>query len=827
MHVTWCIHRLRPPGIRVPQKRWLYLGSVGFDSGTRSKNATWTTRLAPQRASRELQQPIHCLIVTTELLDHLQSALTSAYSLERELGGGGMSRVFLAVERALGRRVVVKVLSPDLAATVSVDRFRREIMLTASLQHPHIVPILVAGELDGLPFYTMPYVEGESLRVRLVRTGAMAVAEAANILRDVARALEFAHERGVVHRDIKPDNILLAGESATVTDFGIGKAIVESRVAADDDLTQIGMAVGTPQYMAPEQIAADPDLDHRADLYAFGCVAYELLAGEPPFSGLAPSALLRAHLTEPPTAITSKRADVPEALATLVSRCLEKDPVSRPSSAREVLALLDRVFSAKGGSTGAVMASRELMSIAVLPFANLSADAEFEHFADGLTDEIITDLSMIRTLRVISRQSAMRLKGSDKDVRTIARELGTRFVLTGGVRRARSNLRITAQLVDATTDAQIWADKYGGTLDDVFDIQERLSRQIVEALRLRLTPDEDRRLAARPIADVRAYDYYLLARQAIWSFTAPSLERALELIRQAREIVGENEMLLAAEGMIYWQYVNVGLVPVARYDEYLAKAHERVERIFALDAESAKGFSLRGLIRMNQGDSAAAMQDFKRALALDRNDPESLQWLGYGYAAAGRTELARALMERLQQVDPLTSINLLMYGMVAWYDGKCEEALRWTQRSVDLDPANPTHRMVHSLALAARGRRDEAIGILHTVARDSGEMAWARMASAMAHALDGDRERTLAAITPDLLEASRRDDIYSWWLADCFALVDERRQALDCVEQMIGLGLFNYPFLAEYEPFLVNVRGEPRFRELLEKARLRWEAFSG
>src|SRR5690348_3192570 len=229
---------------------------------------------------------MHIRTVTTELRDHLQTVLTNAYAVERELAGGGMSRVFVAEERALGRRVVVKVLSPDLAAGVNAERFRREIQLTARLQHPHIVPILSAGEMDGLPFYTMPFVEGESLRVRLVRTGAMGVAQVVNIIRDVARALEFAHEKGVVHRDIKPDNILLAGESATVTDFGIGKAIAASRISSGDDaLTELGIALGTPQYMAPEQIAADPAIDHHADLYSLGCVAFELFAGETPFAG--------------------------------------------------------------------------------------------------------------------------------------------------------------------------------------------------------------------------------------------------------------------------------------------------------------------------------------------------------------------------------------------------------------------------------------------------------------------------------------------------------------------------------------------------------------
>jgi len=763
--------------------------------------------------------------VTAELRDHLQTALTGAYVVERELGGGGMSRVFIAEERALGRRVVVKVLSPDLAAGVNVERFRREIQLTARLQHPHIVPILSAGEMDGLPFYTMPFVEGESLRIRLVRTGAMPIAHVVNILRDVARALDFAHEKGIVHRDIKPDNILLAGESATVTDFGIAKAIAASRLGDDDALTQLGIALGTPQYMAPEQIAADPDIDHRADLYSLGCVAYEMLAGETPFAGLAPAALFKAHLLEQPARITTKRADVPEMLDIVVSQSLAKDPALRPSSAREVLALLDRTSTAVGASTAAAVAAREALTIVVLPFANLDADAEGEHFVDGLTDEVITDLSMLKLLRVTSRQSAMRLKGSDKDVRTIARELGTRYVLTGGVRRSGTSLRVTAQLVDAASDTQLWAEKYSGTLDDVFDIQEKLSRHIVEALRLRLTPDEDRRMAERPMRDVRAYEYYLLARQQIWSFTGPSLERALQLIRQARELGGESELLVAAEGLIYWQYVNVGVVPVERYDEYLRKADGCATRLFEMNAQSAKAFSLRGSIRMHRADPRGAMDDFKRALTLDRNDPEALLWLGYGYGVAGRVAMARALMERLQQVDPLTSITQTMSGIIAMFDGAYEEALRWTQRSVDLDPANLTSRMMHAHALAANGRIDDAKSVLFAIAREEPTMAWARMACAMRFALSGEREEMLQSITPDLREAAQSDEIFSWWLADCYALAGERKPALDCVERMIDLGVFNYPFLAQHEPFLRRLHEEPRFIALLERVRKQWDAF--
>ena len=763
--------------------------------------------------------------MTPVLQDSVQAALASAYTIERELGGGGMSRVFVAEERALARRVVVKVLSPDLAAGVSAERFRREILLTARLQHPHIVPVLTTGEIGGLPYYTMPFVDGESLRVRVMRAGAMPVAEVVGILRDVARALDFAHAQGVVHRDIKPENILLASDSATVTDFGISKALDASRAPGQTGvLTELGFAVGTPQYMAPEQISADPDVDHRADLYSLGCVAYELLVGESPFAGVSPTALLRAHLVQNPEPVTARRADVPDALAALIARCLAKDPANRPPTARDVLAMLDGVATPSDG-VSSVSLTADVKSIAVLPFTNLSADPASEHFADGLTDEIITDLSMLRTVRVISRQSAMRLKGTDKDVRTIARELGTRYVLTGGIRTAGSNLRVTAQLVDATADAPLWADKYSGTLDDVFDIQERLSRQIVEALRVRLTPDEDRRIAQRPIADTRAYEFYLLARQQIWSFTKPSLERALQLIRQAQDLVGENELLLAAEGMIYWQHVNVGLVPVDRYEEYLGKAEACAERIFELNPKSSKGYGLRGAIRNNRAEAAESRADFKKALVFDRNDPEALLWLGYHYAVAGRIPMARALMDRLQQVDPLTSINLAMYGIVAMCDGDYVEAMRWTQRSVEVDPGNPTHRMLHAQTLAANGRRDEAIAILHGVSSDAPTMGWARLASALGYALEGNREQVLNVITPDLRDAARRDDIFSWWMADSLALVGETDAALDAVQRMIELGIVNCPFLAEYEPFFSRLRSEPRFGQLMVQARERWNAF--
>jgi tetratricopeptide (TPR) repeat protein/tRNA A-37 threonylcarbamoyl transferase component Bud32 len=292
------------------------------------------------------------------LRDQLQSTLGNAYTLERELGGGGMSRVFLAEETALGRKVVVKVLPPDVAASVNADRFKREIQVAARLQHPHIVPVLSSGEMQGIPYYTMPFVEGESVRVRLARSGALPVTEIIGVLRDVAKALAYAHERGIVHRDIKPDNILLSGGSATVTDFGIAKAIAAARSGGDVDrpetLTTIGASIGTPAYMAPEQAAADPATNHRADIYAFGCTAYELLAGRPPFSGKSPQALLAAQMGDTPAHISTLRADTPDVLAELVMRCLEKDADARPQHASDLARVLETVTS---GGTHAPMPS--------------------------------------------------------------------------------------------------------------------------------------------------------------------------------------------------------------------------------------------------------------------------------------------------------------------------------------------------------------------------------------------------------------------------------------------------------------------------------------
>jgi serine/threonine-protein kinase len=436
--------------------------------------------------------------LTNDLRDRLQASLGHAYTLDRELGGGGMSRVFTATETALGRSVVVKVLPPELAAGVSTERFKREIAVAARLQHPHIVPLLSAGEMDGVPYFTMPFVQGESLRVRLARRGELPVSESLRILREIASALAYAHEHGVVHRDIKPDNVLFSGDVAMVADFGVAKALSASSNGDHGGVTSLGVALGTPAYMAPEQATADPTTDHRADVYAFGVLAYEMLTGQPPFTGRNPSQLLAAHVTELAEPVSRRRPNLPPALAALVMRCLEKRPADRPQSASEIVHALDDITTPSGGTqptsaalrsvaapvaapvtTPAPVPRRDMRAnlivlgivgvvlgvggvalwrqgaaagratavvtadstrgqrIAVLPFENLgdSADA---YFADGMTDAVRGKLTGLSAMQVIARASSVQYRGTAKSPAEIARELGVRYLLTGTVRWAKA-----------------------------------------------------------------------------------------------------------------------------------------------------------------------------------------------------------------------------------------------------------------------------------------------------------------------------------------------------------------------------------------------------
>jgi eukaryotic-like serine/threonine-protein kinase len=466
----------------------------------------------------------------TSISDRLVSALGGSYTIERELTGGGMARVFVGEDLELGRQVVIKILPPELAASVSAERFRREILTVARLQHPHIVPILKAGELDGLPYFVMPYVDGESLDITLRRRHTLGARETLGIMKDVARALAFAHERSVVHRDIKPGNILLASGSATVTDFGVAKALSSARRSGEKagGLTNTGMSLGTILYMAPEQAAGDPDIDGRADIYALGVTAYEMLSGAAPFANLSPREMLTARLTLPPHPLSTVRKDVPLGLERLIARCLAIDPADRPQTAAALVEALEDPETMSGsasisGSTtvrrgsrairravvgglalvGAVAVSAGIYTrmhpttasaqpavsteklanlgiIAVLPFVNLAADSTNSYLATGVTNAVAGKLMKTAGLRVLAPGRPRSVKRRSDTVSTA--NIDARLVLEGTVERVGNRLRVTARLSSTADDVMQWADVYDRDVKDVFAVEDEIASAIVASV---------------------------------------------------------------------------------------------------------------------------------------------------------------------------------------------------------------------------------------------------------------------------------------------------------------------------------------------------------
>jgi len=706
----------------------------------------------------------------TVLRDELQRTLGSAFTLERELSGGGMSSVFVARDNALGRLVVVKVLPYELAATVSVDRFKREIMLAAALQHPHIVPVLSSGETDGLPFFIMPYVDGESLRTRLAR-GPLSVREAVSILKDVARALAYAHGRGIIHRDIKPDNILLTSGTATVTDFGVAKAISASREGRREPsanrtgtITLVGTSIGTPAYIAPEQAAGDPATDYRADLYALGIVGYEMLVGTPPFHGRAPQQLLAAQLTEAPAPIGTRRYDVPKALAELIMRLLEKEPSKRPKSAGDVVRALDdpavvsgtfvspprpaarpkRVLWALAGAgilasvaaggrwistrrdakpgtnKSAIASATASKSIAVMPLVNISRDTSDAYFADGMSADLTNALSRIPGLRVAAGTSdAIREQTSDP-VR-LGKALNVNMVLVGTVQRDQGRLRVTARLVNTADGFTIWSDMFESDAKDVFKVQDDISTEIVNAISPELVaaaPVDAATVAAATqdhgTSDLQAYDLYLRGRYFFEKRGEAALRQALGYFQQA--VQRDSTFARAYAGMAN-VYAMLPLYANVRTDSVMPLALAAINRAVALDSTLPAAFASRGSLLQALWRWNDAERDYRRAIALDPNDAQAHQWYGELLLLTGRTPAARVQLARAVALDPLSPVTLGSYALALAVGQATDSAMSAGKRAVELDSTLLVTRFMLGSVYLQAGRYADAVRELENASR--------------------------------------------------------------------------------------------------------------
>ena len=736
----------------------------------------------------------------------LQLALGDRYRIERELGAGGMATVYLAHDLKHERDVAIKVLKPELAAVVGAQRFLQEITTTANLQHPHILPLFDSGTADRFLYYVMPYIEGETLRERMRRERQLPVDEALEITRVIAGALDFAHKRGIVHRDIKPENVLLQDGVALVADFGIAVAV---STAGGERLTETGLSLGTPAYMSPEQITGEASLDARSDVYALACLTYEMLAGDPPFVARSAAAVVARHLTDVAPPITTVRRNVSRATATALARALSKAPADRHASAGAFATAL----RAESGRE-----IREPVALVVLPFVNRSQDPENEYFSDGLTEEVIADLSTVSALRVISRNSAMTLKGTTKDTPTLAQELGVSHVVTGSVRRAGNALRVTAELVEARADKPVWSGKYSGTMDDVFGIQEAIARKIVASLRMTLTESEDRQVAARPIVNPVAYDCYLRARHTMYAWTPDASQRGLRLVDDALAIVGDEPLLLATKAQLYWNEVNMNIAPA---EVRLPQASDHVARALAMDSRHALAIFVRGLVAGCRGRQEEALPDLYLAQELWPGDANILAELCRFSNTAGLRQHG-AFVERIARIDPLTAISALVVSSYHWTGGRFEEGVDSCRRACELaDPASMVP-IVAGVQLAASGRREEAAGILGRAAALLEGTPLGREASFLEHALTGDREGALpfAPVRDGVIQ----NEFAAMFTADAYALIGRRDDAIHWVRAAVEHGFINYPFLAEHDPFLDDVRAEPGFRHLMAEVRPRWEA---
>ena len=654
----------------------------------------------------------------TGSMERLTAALAGRYRLERELGQGGMATVYLAEDIRHRRQVAIKVLRPDLTAALGPDRFMQEIEIAARLQHPHILGVFDSGSAEGFLYYVMPYVDGESLRERLSRQGELPVHEAVRLLSEIADALGHAHSRGVVHRDIKPENVMLSGRHALVMDFGVAKAVNEA--SGQNRLTTLGVALGTPAYMAPEQASADPHLDHRVDIYALGVMGYELLAGRPPFTGASPQQVLAAHVMQAPELLSSHRPSLSPALTGVIMKALEKRPADRWQSAEEMLAQLEPLATPSGGMTptstapvaavapakrsrprlpmwalaamgvavlaaGAFALSRggghagagaagatATRSIAVLPFENVGGDSSSVAFADGMQSEILTDLTRLAALQVTSRNSVQEYRNSKKPTRQIGAELGVQSLLQGQVQRAGDQVRVTVQLVDAPTDRQIWAESYDRelTAQNIFTIQGDIASNVAQALRASFTSSQVAAARTAPTQNLEALDWYHRGEELFANRTGTLLDNGM-VQAFSRAVALDSTFGEAWAGLASarsWSVRNgttTDTMP-ARHALDRAVALALFKAVAADRPSDVDAIAGAGYIARRRGRFDEALAAERKVIDLDPRTAGALSDLGYTYLMIRRFSDAEQALRRSLIVDPSGggSLNWLLQSIV-------------------------------------------------------------------------------------------------------------------------------------------------------------------
>jgi serine/threonine-protein kinase len=733
--------------------------------------------------------------------DSLQSALSGRYVVERELGRGGMATVFLARDLRHARAVAVKVMMRDVVAPSGAERFLHEIRIAARLTHPHVLGVHDSGEADGLLYYVMPFVEGETLRARLEREGALPIADTTRLLRELADALAYAHARGVVHRDLKPENVLLSGGHAVIADFGIAKALAAATHPGNANapaLTATGVSLGTPAYMAPEQAVGDRSADHRADLYALGVIAYELLAGEHPFGARSAQALVAAHLTEDPSPLVRRRPDVPRALAALVARLLAKDPAARPQSAEMVVQSLDAALAlpaptrmrptrtalavavALVGFAGIASyaalhdksSTASIRTLAVLPFVNTGGNAADDYFSDGLTDELAHALARLPGLQVAGRTSSYSFKGKVATAQEIGRTLDVAALIEGTVRRAGDRLRITTQLVGTADGKVLWDSVYESRSSDVFGVQDQLTRAVVAAIAPALgnrPADEPLVDVGRGTTDVEAYELYLKGRYYWLARGAENVTRSIDYFQQA---IARDPQFARAHAGLALAYSVLPVYIADSNDSVPALTAASAERALALDSTLADAQIAAAIMEDQRLRLAEAMTHYRKAIALEPSSPFAHHAFGHFLLMLGRTDEAVRETALGARLDPLAKSAGASAALALGFARRGREAIVESRRILALDSTFALAFQTLGVAQGVIGETDSAVRSLERARQlapaqpgvlgklifayaAAGKWADAARIRAELHGPDGDRSGGIEAAFADYIFGDR------------------------------------------------------------------------
>lgn len=731
----------------------------------------------------------------------LREGLADRYRLEREIGRGGMATVYLAHDLRHDRPVALKVLHPEMARALGPERFHQEIRVTARLRHPGILPLFDSGDAAGTLYYVMPLVEGESLRARMDREP-LGLEEALRIVEEVAGALEYAHQHGVIHRDIKPENILLENGHALVADFGIARAVTQG----DTRLTQIGLSLGTPTYMSPEQAGGDPDADGRSDLYALACVLYEMLAGKPPFTGTTPEAILVQRFTRPAPRVSATCPGVPLGVETALLRAMAREPEGRFDTVARFAEALRSPASGPG--------TPEQQSIAVLPFACMSTEADTEYFGDGMAEEIINALTQLPGLKVAARTSSFSFKGKNEDLRVIADKLSVRNVLEGSFRRAGNRIRVTAQLIEAATGYHLWSEKYDRELNDIFAIQDEIATGIADKLKVTLGTGKAG-LVNPGTRNVEAYDLYLRGKLA-------SRHRGTELLKAERlfeeSIAVDPDFALAHAGLAQCLVLSA-FWGIRRPEEVWAKALAASAAAIEAGPELPEAYQAVGLTALTmEFDREKALRAFDHAVELDPHNPDSRSLRGvFGYTyATSQPERAEADHRIAIDHDPQSAYACISMAMSVAFARRYEPALPFARRAVELDPGSLYAHWALMLANALLGRHDEVLEQSRTVSARFGRHPWILMAVSIAAERAGRRDTALA-VYHELKGRAALEYVQGVVLAVAASAAGHRDEAYEQLRVAAAQHDTLIAALVQFWPGLDAMRNSDAYKDLLRE----------